>query len=65
MLIMRIIISMATHFSPGGTLLQRSDLLPGYTYLSILVDKIGLKDPLAYADPFITVSVKSRSIIGL
>ena len=33
---------------------------PGRTYLTITIDKIGLKDPNGFVDPFVTVSVKSE-----
>ena len=39
---------------------MRRDVLPGYSYLNITIEKIELKDPQNYADPFITVSVKSQ-----
>lgn len=44
----------------AGTLLTRKDILPGYSYLDITIEKIELKDPQNYVDPFITVSVKSQ-----
>ncbi len=44
----------------AGTLLKRKDVLPGYSYLDITIEKIELKDPQNYIDPFITVSVKSQ-----
>lgn len=43
-----------------GTLIARKDTLPGYRYLDIVIDKIELKDPQNYTDPFITVSVKGN-----
>ena len=48
------------HFATGGTLLVRKDVLPGYKYLNITIEKIELKDAETYFDPFITVSVKSK-----
>lgn len=35
---------------------------PGCTYVTITIDKIGLKNPHDYIDPFITVSVKSEPV---
>lgn len=46
----------------AGTLLVRRDALPGYRYLNITIEKIELKDPQTYFDPFITVSVKSEYV---
>ena len=46
--------------SLGGSLVTRRDVLPGYSYLNITIDKIELKDPQNYIDPFIAVSVKSK-----
>ena len=37
-------------------------MLPGYSYLSITIEKIGLKDPQDYIDPAITVTVKSEQL---
>ena len=45
---------------PAGSLLHRSAMKPGHTYLTITIDKIGLKSPNAFIDPFITVSLKSE-----
>lgn len=36
---------------------------PGNTMLTILIEKIGLKDALRYIDPFITVSVVGSFIV--
>jgi len=44
--------------SSAGSLLKRRDVLPGYSYLDIDIEKIDLKDSGSYADPFLTVSVK-------
>lgn len=48
--------------SAAGSLLKRRDVLPGYSYLDISIEKIGMKDPQTYIDPLITVSVKSEYI---
>jgi len=37
----------------------------GHTYLTITIDKIGLKDPNGFTDPFITVTVKSEPVTTL
>lgn len=42
---------------------MRRDILPGYSYLNVTIDKIELKDSQNYIDPFITVSVKSPYLI--
>ena len=47
--------------SSAGSLLKRRDVLPGYSYLDIDIEKIDLKDSGSYVDPFITVSVKGKS----
>lgn len=46
--------------APAGSLMQRTTTAPGHTYLTITVDRIGLKDPQTYIDPFMTISVKSE-----
>lgn len=43
----------------AGSLVRRKETMPGYSYLTISIDKIGLKDPQDYIDPAITVSVKN------
>ena len=48
--------------SAAGSLLERRDALPGYNFLDIIIEKIGLKDPQNYIDPLITVSVKSKCL---
>ena len=42
--------------------MHRSTMRPGCTYVTITIDKIGLKNPHDYIDPFITVSVKSKPV---
>ena len=34
--------------------------IPGHTYLTIKVHKIGIKDPHNYIDPFIEISIKGK-----
>lgn len=36
-------------------------MLPGLNYLTISIDKFGIKDPQYYLDPYISVSVKSET----
>ena len=44
--------------SVQGNLLSQPSYKPGQTYLIINVNKIGIKDPLNYIDPFIEISIK-------
>ena len=41
----------------GGSLLPQPDLLAGEQYVSIDIEKWGLKDADTYVDPFITICV--------
>ncbi len=56
-------IDVGSAFPVAGSLVPRVSTLPGHTYLTITVDRIGVKDPQNYIDPFITVSVKSRNLL--
>lgn len=49
-------------FFVAGTLMVRKDVLPGYSYLNITIEKLELKDPQDYFDPFIAISVKSEYV---
>lgn len=44
----------------GGSLLPRQ-VFPGKTAISIRIDKIKLKDPNSYIEPFFTVTVKGEA----
>ena len=48
-----------THSTQGNLLLQPT-YKPGQTYLTIHIDKIGIKDPHNYIDPFIEISIKGN-----
>ncbi|XP_064403022.1 axin interactor, dorsalization-associated protein-like [Halichondria panicea] len=43
----------------AGSLITSRDMLPGLNYLTISIDKFGIKDPQYYLDPYISVSVKN------
>ena len=45
----------------AGSLITSRDMLPGLNYLTISIDKFGIKDPQYYLDPYISVSVKSET----
>lgn len=44
----------------GGTLFKRKQVLPGKTYLTITIDKIGMKDSQSYIDPLITITTLTQ-----
>ncbi len=56
-----------THFDSLGTLLPRKEFPKGGTSVCIRVEKIKLKDPSQFLDPFITISVKGlfQTVSGL
>ena len=43
-----------------GNLLPEPLYKPGRTYLTIHINKIGIKDPHNYIDPFIEISIKGN-----
>ena len=45
-----------------GNLLSPPSYKPGRTYLTIHVNKIGIKDPHNYIDPFIEISIKGKEL---
>lgn len=45
-----------------GNLLPQPSYKPGRTYLIIHINKIGIKDPHNYIDPFIEISIKGKKL---
>lgn len=46
----------------AGSLVSEREMLPGLSYLTIKIDKFGVKDPQNHLDPFFTISVKSKKL---
>ena len=48
--------------STADVMATTHEMLPGLSYLTIKIGRIGIKNPQNYLDPHITVSVKSEPL---